>query len=276
MGGGVAAPAGDGDGTNMSILDEIVAHKREEIEEFRLEQPVEDLAERARMRLAPPDFAQALRSRTPGLIAEVKRKSPSAGEIRAPFDAQGIGTAYQSAGAQAVSVLIDRKYFGGGEADFRAVRAAVNLPLLYKEFVVDDWQVWHAASLGASAILLIAAVLDREELERMLGLCAEARLTPLIEVHEEADLSKLWGLDAHCIGINNRDLHTFEVSIETTLRLREAAPAGCTVVSESGIRSADDVAKLKEAGVHAILVGEHLLRQPNLAEAVRDLMSKAW
>lgn len=260
----------------MTILDQIVAHKRAEVAQARQARPPAELQRTAQARSPAPDFAGALRSAPMGLIAEVKRRSPSAGPIRDPFDARSIAQGYEAAGAQAISVLLDAEFFGGGEADFQAVREAVCLPLLYKEFVVDEWQVWHAAALGASAVLLIAAVLGDEDLKRMVGLCREAGLQSLLEVHDEADLRRAAGLGADCIGVNNRDLRTFKVSIETTLRLRPLAPAGCLLISESGIHSAGDVTTLQSAGVGAVLVGEHLLRQPDVSAAVRDLMGSAW
>ena len=258
----------------MSILDEIVANKRVEMDASKKAVSLDALRAAAMSRPVPPDFVGALRSAPVGLIAEVKRRSPSAGVIREPFDPAAIARAYEAAGAQAISVLIDQKFFGGGEKDFLSVRAAVRLPLLYKEFVVDAWQIWHAASLGASAVLLIAAVLDRAELERFLALCREARVEALVEVHDEADLEKLGGLPVRCVGINNRDLRTFKVSLDTTERLARRAPAGCTLVSESGIHSSADVAHLKTAGAHAVLVGERLLRQQDVGRAVRELMGR--
>jgi indole-3-glycerol phosphate synthase len=257
----------------MNILEEIVANKRVEVEAFKKARPMSMLQSAAELRDRAPDFIEPLRSAPIGLIAEVKRRSPSAGAIREPFDAQALAVAYDKAGAQAISVLMDQKYFGGGEVDFRAVRAMVDLPLLYKEFVVDAWQIWHAASLGASAVLLIAAVLDDALLKDLAALCREARIEPLVEVHDENEMSRVAAMPVRCIGVNNRDLKTFKISLETTLRLKPLAPEGCTLISESGIRSAADVARLKDAGVHAVLVGEHLLRQSDLGKAVNDLMT---
>ncbi len=260
----------------MNILTEIVAHKREEVRERRKRAPLETLREAALQREAPPPFEASLRGVPMGLIAEVKHKSPSAGVIRDPFDPAAIARMYERAGAQAVSVLMDEKYFGGGEEHFRVVRGAVALPLLYKEFVVDPWQVWHAASLGASAALLIAAVLSRAELEDLLDVCRAARVEALVETHDREDMVKIAGLPVRCVGINNRDLRTFTVALETTMALREMAPPGCTIISESGIRTADDMRRLKDAGIHAVLVGEHLLRAPDPERAARELMNAVW
>jgi len=256
----------------VNILQQIVADKRREVAEAKKVRPLDKLRAGSLARPAPPAFARSLASVPMGLIAEVKHRSPSAGVIRDPFDPSGIAAAYQAAGAQAVSVLMDGKYFGGGEGDFRQVRSTVTLPLLYKEFVVDEWQVWHAASVGASAVLLIAAVLDDAALKRFAACCAEARVEPLLEVHDAAEMERAVESGVRCIGINNRDLKTFKVSLETSLSLVGRAGPDALVVSESGIRSADDVRRLKAAGVQAILVGEHLLRQPDLVDAVRSLM----
>lgn len=260
----------------MSILAEIVAHKRLEIAERRKQTPWETLRETALEREAPPPFEAALRASPIGLIAEVKHKSPSAGIIRDPFDPAAIARMYERAGAQAVSVLMDEKYFGGGESHFRLVRGAVALPLLYKEFVVNPWQIWHAASLGASAVLLIAAVLERAEIEDLISICRDARIEALVETHDREDMLKIAGLPVRCVGINNRDLRTFTVALETTLALREMAPPNATIISESGIHSPGDVQRLKEAGIHAVLVGEHLLRAADPERAARELMSVAW
>jgi indole-3-glycerol phosphate synthase len=198
-----------------------------------------------------------------GLIAEVKRKSPSAGAIREPFDPPAIARAYAGGGAQALSVLIDRPYFGGGPEDFAAVRAAVGLPLLYKEFVLDPWQVWHAASLGASAVLLIVAALPPDELAEL-----AAAITAEAQIAVDAG--------AAVIGINNRNLKTFVTSLETTERVRAVIPSDRLVISESGIRAAADVVRVGRAGARGVLVGEHLLRKDDLAAAVRGLMEDAW
>jgi indole-3-glycerol phosphate synthase len=260
----------------MNMLDEIVAHKRTEVAAAKQKTSVDALRQRAEALPRPPDFLSALRSGRMGLIAEVKRRSPSAGVIREPFDPTAIVRAYAGAGAQAISVLMDRKYFGGGEADFQAVRGAVLLPLLYKEFVLDEWQIWHAAALGASAALLIVATLSRSELEHLLRVCFEARVAVLTEVHDEAEMEVAVGCGATCIGINNRDLKSFAVDLETTFRLMNLAPPSSLLVSESGIRSVEDVVRLKEAGVQAVLVGEHLLRQRDPGQAVQELMGVAW
>ncbi len=279
----------------MNILDEIIQHKRTEIEQpgyFQtLEKVLEDLPHLGKN--APPcsekvpsigkiDFVAALKSArgTPtlrgvpiGLIAEVKRQSPSAGPIREPFEPAEIARAYEAAGAQAISCLMDSKYFGGGEDQWAEVRAATKLPMLYKEFVIDPRQIFHADALNASAVLLIVAALTDAELSSFIQLIEASGMTALVEVHTEEEMKRAVAAQAKCIGINNRNLKTFETQIETTLELMKLAPSGCTLISESGIRTADDIRILKENGIAAVLVGESLLRQPNLQQAVKDLMS---
>jgi len=270
----------------MDILSEIIANKRREIEEPGYLQALEKVLENIPHlgKKAPPcsekvpsigkiDFVAALKSAPIGLIAEVKRQSPSAGPIREPFNPAAIACAYEAAGAQAISCLMDAKYFGGGEAQWSEVRATTTLPMLYKEFVIDPRQIFHAEALGASAVLLIVAALSDAELKKFIRLTEASGMTALVEVHTEEEMKRAAAAGAQCIGINNRNLKTFETKIETTLRLRELAPAGCTLISESGIRTADDIRTLHAAGISAVLVGESLLRQPELEGAVRQLMN---
>lgn len=248
------------------ILERILEHKRIEVADTlrgRTFEPVN----RPR-----PDFKAALRASPIGLIAEVKRRSPSAGDIREPFDPAAIASAYEQAGAQAISTLMDASFFGGGEDSFRAVGEATSLPLLYKEFVVDPVQVEQAAALGASAVLLIVAALDRDTLAGLQERIRALEMTALVEVHDEHELRVAVAIGADCIGVNNRDLKTFTTSIETTFRLLPMMPRDALIVSESGIRTADNIRRLREAGVQAVLVGESLLRQDDLVSAVRSLM----
>jgi len=281
----------------MNVLEEIIANKRREIETpgyFQtLEKVVENLphvgtscteCDGKPAREPAPDFVAALKAaptrlhngvsaRQVGLIAEVKRKSPSAGPIREPFDPAAIARAYEAAGAQAISCLMDASYFGGGEAQWSAVRSATALPMLYKEFVIDPRQIFHAEALGASAVLLIVAALSDAELKKYIRLTEASGMTPLVEVHTAEEMKRAIAVGAECIGINNRNLKTFETKIETTLELLKRAPKGCTLISESGIRTAEDIKMLREAGISAVLVGESLLRQADIGAAVRALMN---
>jgi indole-3-glycerol phosphate synthase len=269
----------------MNILEEIIANKRREIETPDYFQALEKVLETLPhvgtscsecdgkpAREAAPDFVAALKAAPIGLIAEVKRKSPSAGLIREPFNPAEIARAYEASGAQAISCLMDAKYFGGGEEQWTAVRAAIGLPMLYKEFVIDPRQIFHAEALGASAVLLIVAALNDAELKKYIRLTEASGMTPLVEVHTAEEMKRAVAAGAGCIGINNRNLKTFETKLETTLELLKLAPKGCTLISESGIRTAKDIRMLHEAGITAVLVGESLLRQPDIKVAVRDLM----
>lgn len=269
----------------MNILDEIIANKRREIETPGYFQALEKVLENIPhvgttcaacdgkpARQSATDFVAALKAVPVGLIAEVKRKSPSAGSIREPFNPAEIARAYEAAGAQAISCLMDTKYFGGGEEQWNAVHAVTSLPMLYKEFVIDPRQIFHAEALGASAVLLIVAALSDADLKKFIRLTEASGMTALVEVHTAEETARAVAAGANCIGINNRNLKTFKTKIETTLKLRELAPKGCTLISESGIRTADDVKMLRDAGISAVLVGESLLRQPDLGAAVRELM----
>ncbi len=270
----------------MNILEQIIANKRREIETPGYFQTLETVVENLPhvgatcmdcdgqpARHPTPDFITALRSAPVGLIAEVKRQSPSAGPIREPFNPAEIVRAYEASGAQAISCLMDAKYFGGGEAQWQAVCAATKLPMLYKEFVIDPRQIFHAEALGASAVLLIVAALSDAELKKFIRLIEASGMTPLVEVHTAEEMKRAVDAGANCIGINNRNLKTFETRIETTLELRKFAPNHCTLISESGIRTAVDVQTLKEVGISAVLVGESLLRQADIGAAVLKLMN---
>ena len=260
----------------MNLLSKILADKAREIARRKQELPLARLKKLALAAPRGPSFVRALRARPVGLIAEVKRRSPSVGLIREPFDPAAIARAYEAGGAQALSVLMDEKYFGGGAADFAAVRAAVKLPLLYKEFVVDPWQVWHARRLGASAVLLIVAALEKRRLVALQALIRELGMEPLVEVHDAREFEVAVSVGARCLGVNNRDLRTFKTTLQTTVDLAARTPRGALLVSESGLRVADDVVMVQRAGARGVLVGEHLLRKRNLKLAVRRLMGRAW
>lgn len=260
----------------MNLLNKILSDKAREVAAHKQLLPLRLLRAEAERTPQPRSFVRALRATPMGLIAEVKRRSPSVGVIRTPFDPAAIARAYEAGGAQALSVLMDEKYFGGGASDFAVVRAAVKLPLLYKEFVVDPWQVWHARSLGASAVLLIVAALERRKLKSLMQLIADLQMEPLVEVHDAHEFAVAVDVGARCLGVNNRDLRTFQTSLQTTVDLASQAPRGTLLVSESGIRTADDVMMVKAAGARAVLVGEHLLRQSNLRRAVKKLMGRSW
>jgi indole-3-glycerol phosphate synthase len=255
------------------ILDEILRQKRVELERARAARPAVELARAAEQSaLRPRGFAAGLRAaEEPRIIAELKRRSPSRGEIRPDFDPVACARAYADGGAAALSVLTDERFFGGQLGDLEKVRAAVELPLLRKDFVIDASQIDEARLAGADAVLLIAAALAPAEL-RALSLHARALgLDALVEVHDEGELEVALEAGAGMIGINNRDLRSFETDLATTERLAPRVPDGILVVAESGIFHTRDLVRLARAGAHAFLVGESLMRQRDLAGALRTL-----
>ena len=258
----------------MTILAEILAHKRIELEEARRRVLPDELARRAAAQPPPRGFRRALLGGgpRPRVIAELKRRSPSRGEIRRDFDPVAIAKAYESGGAAALSVLTDERFFGGSLAVLEAVRAATELPLLRKDFVIDAYQIDEARAAGADAVLLIVAALAPAELEHLRAHAVGLGLDVLVEVHDEAELDAAKGVGADLIGINNRDLRTFVTDLGVTERLARRVPQGALVVAESGILGPEDVARLQRAGASAFLVGESLMREPDPGLALRRLL----
>lgn len=258
----------------MGVLDEIVAHKRSELIAFRRTRPLPDLIAACRGLAPARDFETALRppaGERVRLIAEVKRGSPSQGLFRADLDPVAQATTYAAAGAAAVSVLTDARYFHGSLEDLVRVRGAVTVPVLRKEFIVDEYQLWEARAAGADAALLIVAALEDPLLRDLLHAAKGAGLATLVEVHTAAELDRALRLGAPIIGVNNRDLQTLRTSLEPSLRLLPQIPPGPLAVSESGLASGADVAAVVAAGAHAVLVGETLLRAGDVAAKVREL-----
>ena len=219
------------------------------------------------------DFRQALEARAPALIAEIKKASPSKGLLARDFDPVRLARQYQAGGAAALSVLTDEVFFQGSLAHLQAARSSCSLPVLRKDFTLDETHVLEAAAHGADAILLIATVLEQDEIRRLDALAATYGMAALVEVHDERDLARAVEAGAGIIGVNNRDLATFEVTLETSLRLAEGIPVGVLKVSESGIRSAHDIERLRAAGYQAFLVGEHLVKALDPEAAVRALVT---
>jgi indole-3-glycerol phosphate synthase len=219
------------------------------------------------------DFLAALAARQPAIIAEIKKASPSRGVLAEDFDPAAIARSYEAGGAAALSVLTEEKHFLGGLSDLESARGATRIPALRKDFTIDSYHVHEAAAYGADAILLIAAVLTEREMRDFRELAERYGMAALVEVHDEAELAPAVGSGARIIGVNNRNLHTFEVKLETSLRLAEKIPAGVVRVAESGIHSAADVARLRAAGYQAFLVGEHLMKSGDPAAAVRALLA---
>jgi indole-3-glycerol phosphate synthase len=255
-----------------TILDRIIASKRQELAEAEARTPLADLERRAAAAPAPRGFRAAL-GRGPGVrvIAEVKKASPSAGVLRADFDPAAQARVYEAHGAAAVSVLTDGPFFQGSLADLEAVRAAVALPLLRKDFLLDRRQLLEARAAGADAVLLIAEALDDDALRRLLGEAGELGLDALVELYDAAILPRVLDAGARLVGVNNRDLRTFEVRLEQTLELAARVPPDVLLVSESGIRGRADVERLAAAGVRAVLVGETLMRAADPGAKLRDL-----
>lgn len=256
--------------TVPDILARIVATKREEV--VRLRGARDELELRARS-AARRDFRGALEAHNPAVIAEIKKASPSKGLLARDFDPPRLACDYRRGGAAALSVLTDAPYFQGSLADLEAARAAVNLPVLRKDFTIDEVQVVEAAAHGADAILLIAAILEEAEIRRLRELAASFGMAALVEAHREEEVEKAAAAGADIIGVNNRDLTTFHVSLDVSLRLAERIPAGVIRVAESGIHSAADVRRLRDAGYTAFLVGERLVRSGDPAGALGELLA---
>jgi len=258
-----------------TVLDKIVAAKRREIAAARERIPEAELRRRADQSPPPRDFFAALAKPGPiRLIAEVKKASPSAGVIRSDFDPVGIAQIYAEHGASCLSVLTDEPYFQGRLEHLEQVCSAVALPVLRKDFILDSFQLLEARAAGADAVLLIAECLDDCQLRKLHNETIELGMTPLVELYEPENLERVLEAGATLIGVNNRDLRTFHVDLEHTLRLRKRVPDHCVMVSESGVKTREDVERLEAAGVDAILVGESLMREPDIGAAVRRLLAR--
>jgi indole-3-glycerol phosphate synthase len=254
----------------MNFLRTIVARKQDEVADRAKRAPLEALRDRP----LPPvrDFAAALRR--PGLsaIAEIKRKSPSRGPLREDLDPREIAKSYQHNSATAISVLTDREFFGGSPDDLTSVKQAVSLPVLRKDFVIDPYQLHESRSMGADAALLIVRILSSAQLTEYVALARELGLATLVEVHDQHELDQAVQSGAEIVGVNNRNLDTFAVSLETALRLKPSIPADRIAVAESGIHTREDVARLEQAGYDAFLVGESLMTAVAPATKLRELL----
>ncbi|HET7587096.1 MAG TPA: indole-3-glycerol phosphate synthase TrpC [Gammaproteobacteria bacterium] len=257
------------------ILNRILATKRDEIAAGKQVRSLADLRS-AVAELAPPrGFRRALDTKMeqgePAVIAEIKRASPSAGVLREPFDVGAIASRYAAAGAACLSVLTDETYFQGHGRNIELARSAAPLPALRKDFIIDPWQVYESRLLGADALLLIVAALDDQRLAELLQLATGLGLDALVEVHDGDELERALAAGAELVGINNRDLKTFKTHISTTLDLLPQLPTDVTLITESGIRTADDVVRLRAQGVHGFLVGEAFMRAPDPGEKLQEL-----
>lgn len=254
------------------ILDEICAHKREEVEASKQRVPLAKLKEDINGLKPPRDFWMALRKPGISLIAEVKKASPSQGVMLEGVDPASLGGLYESCGASAISVLTDKKYFGGSLEDFTAVRQGVSIPCLRKEFIIDEYQIYESRAHQADAILLIVRILSDEQLSEYQQIATKLGISVLVETHNQEEIERAIQAGARIIGINNRDLSTFEVDLRTTLDLKRLVPGGHVLVSESGIHTREDVTLLEDGGVDAILVGQAFVTSDNIAEKVRELL----
>jgi indole-3-glycerol phosphate synthase len=254
----------------MTILDEIIANKRREVVQKRGRMAQFDLKGLPSVR----DFRSALKGSGISLIAEIKRLSPSQKMPRVDFDPLQIAHEYERNGAAAISVLTDEKFFGGRDEHITALRSEVNVPILRKEFIIDEYQIYESRFLGADAILLIASLWPETRLHSFLTLAEELGLTCLVEAHTPQDVEKALNSDAQIIGINNRNLSTFKVDMTVSYRLRRLIPPGIMAVSESGIMTRENVIELQEAGFDAALIGASLINAPDIAGKLRELLGR--
>jgi indole-3-glycerol phosphate synthase len=259
------------------ILDRIAAYKREEVTARKAARPQAEIEAAARHATPPRGFRAALqRAHGPGrlaLIAEIKKASPSRGLIREDFDPPGLALAYEQGGAACLSVLTDTPSFQGDDSYLAAARAATSLPCIRKEFLVDPWQVAESRALGADAILVILAMVDDALAAELMAQARALGMDVLVETHDAAEMARAGRLGADLIGVNNRDLRTFTVDLSITEALAAAAPAEALLVTESGIFTAADATRLERSGARAMLVGESLMRQPDVAAATRALLA---
>lgn len=258
----------------MDVLSEIIGKKRERVEEAKRVAPFESVRQAAfAKRNGAPSHAlrRALQADGINVISEFKRRSPSKGVIRANADLPSIVRSYHAGGAAAISVLTEHDYFDGSLADLEAVKTCIELPVLRKDFVFDPYQVFESAAAGADAVLLIVAVLDDRQLASLLRVTEELRMDALVEVHNAAEMDRAAASGAKLVGINNRNLRTFEVSLETSLQLAPLAPRDALLVSESGLSNAADLQRLRQSGFSGFLIGESLMRAPCPEAALREL-----
>jgi indole-3-glycerol phosphate synthase len=263
----------------MSILDEIKAYKLAHVAAARRARPLSELEAQAREVSPPRGFADALRRASAtgyGLVAEIKKASPSRGLIRADFDPPALARAYADGGAACLSVLTDGPSFQGEDAHLADARAAVDLPVLRKDFLYDPWQVAEARALGADCVLVILASVSDAQAAELEAAALDWGMDVLVEVHDAAELERAGALRSELLGINNRDLRSFETDLGTTARLARSVPMGRLVVSESGLATPADLAAVARFGVRAFLVGETLMRQRDVAAATRALIADPW
>jgi indole-3-glycerol phosphate synthase len=258
-----------------TVLDRILESRRAEVDHRKRVLPETALKYGVKAALPLRDFSGALSRNGLNILAELKPASPSHGVLREPFDPPALAAAFQSAGAVALSVLTESEFFRGSLKNLRDARKSVNLPVLRKDFIFDPWQVWETRANDADSFLLMVAVLRDAQLRDLLALGRELGMEPLVEVHTANELDRALAAGSRIIGVNNRDLKTLDVRVETSFELIERIPDDCIAVSESGLRSHDDLQKLREAGFDAFLIGEHLMLAPDPAAALAQLLGAA-
>lgn len=256
----------------MSILESIISYKKEEVQKRKLTLPLERIKHENFPN--PRDFKSAFEKKTISIIAEIKRMSPSAGMIREDFNHVQIAKIYEENGASAVSVLTDNKFFGGTNDYLIEIKKEINLPVLRKEFVIDEYQIYESRWLGADAVLLIARILTHDEIDRFISLAKELGMACLVEVHTPSELKDVLSTSSEIVGINNRNLDTLAVGIKTSLELKRLVPKGYITVSESGIKNRGDVLRLQKSGFDGVLVGETLMRTKKIGDKLKELSGR--
>jgi len=259
------------------MLDDILLSKQAEVDEAKGRLPLEDLKARVASYMPDRSFRKALSGlKRPALIAELKRKSPSKGMLRERFDPVSLAQTLQDAGASALSVLTDETFFGGHLDFLRDVKHFTEIPVLRKDFIIDPYQVYESATYEADAVLLIVRALTEETLLQCMQAADTLGIEPLVEVHSEDELKVALSVGAHVIGINHRDLNTFQIDLTLSERLIPRVPKGKLIVAESGVSSAEDVKRLRQLGVHGVLIGESLMTAPDPAAKIRELFAGTW
>jgi indole-3-glycerol phosphate synthase len=258
-----------------NLLEEIVAVKKREIEADKNRKPIADFIDSKRLTRSKRPFKEAISASGINLIAEIKKKSPASNKnFFKKLEPRNLAAVYKAAGAKAISVLTDKKYFGGSILHLNEVRKVVELPILRKDFIIDEYQIYESCYFGADAVLLIARILSVEQLKSFIYLSYKIGMDVIVEVHDESDIEKACLADAKIIGINNRDLDTLEISLDTTIRLALKIPKEIIKISESGINSPDDIERLKKIGINAVLIGTAFLESEDISAKINQIMGQ--
>lgn len=258
-----------------TLLNEIIAARRRQLKEAEGSARLGQLAQLAEQRVERRPFRAALLGNGLHVIAELKQASPSRGMLRKDYRCREIAQSYEAAGAAALSVLTEEQFFRGSLTDLIDARDAVGLPVLRKDFILGAYQVYESVAAGADALLLIVTILSDKELRNLIELCGHVQIAALVEIHSEEELERALSAGTEMIGVNNRDLRTFEVDLETSFRLRERIPSYCLAVSESGIKNAADLRRISEAGYNAVLIGEQLMTTEDPGKALAEIVQEA-